>query len=305
MSRDKKSAEPLARAQCEAPTAPRERDADYNLWWGESSSAKRRKREEERDVASATKCDPARDSGKTKGGRGADTCLFFAKGCCHLGWRCDRQHRVPAVGDAEPPNELDVFGRRRDCDDGDGTRQFGRNNAVRANRTLWIGHCAADEAAVRDAFADFGVVERARAVPSKKCVFVTMATRAQAEFSKEAMERQTVGGSALLSVIRWAQDDPHPGAARSAAAEHATQVLDAARPADGFVPAARAAPLPPLADGWSAAVDAASGHTYYYAADGAVTWDRPVAAAAVAPPAPAAAAPPISLVAYSSDDDDD
>ena len=69
MSRDK-SAEPLARVQCEARTAPRERDADYNLWWGESASAKRRKREAQRDVASATKCDPARDSGKTKG-RGA------------------------------------------------------------------------------------------------------------------------------------------------------------------------------------------------------------------------------------------
>lgn len=317
--RDKQTGggEPLARVQCEAPAAAPERDADYNLWWGESRQTKKRKREERRDAPSATRCDPARDSGRTKGGAGADACLFFARGCCHLGWRCDRRHRAPAASDPEPSNELDVFGRPRDGDDGDGTRSFGQRNSVaRACRTLWLGHCSAPEAAVRAAFAAFGAVERARAVPAKTCVFVTMATRAQAEFAKEAMDRQVVGGE-LLSVVRWAQDDPNPAAARAAAADHAATVLDAAAKAPAVlaadprvVPDAAPAdaPPPPLADGWSPAFDAASGRTYYYRADGAVTWDRAVATSVATAVAATAAAPPpavASLVAaYSSSDDE-
>ena len=290
--RGKTEEKPLARAQCAAP-AREPVAADHNLWWGDSAACKRRKREEARDRPSETRCDPVRDSGRTKGG--ADACLFFARGCCHLGWRCDRRHAVPGRDDAEPPNELDVFGRPRDRDDGEGTHRFGRGagDARRANRTLWLGHVAADAGAVRGDFAAFGDVVDVRSVEKKQCVFVSFATRAQAEFAKEAMDHQTLGGDPsgtlhppgkpCLHVVRWATDDPRPAAAERTAVDASRAVLRAAGAAAAAPPEAAPAPAEEEAEaaaaalpaGWREAYDTRMGAVYFYHEDGRTAWERP------------------------------
>ena len=142
-------AAPLAREQVRAPvSAAPQVDADYNIWYGSSRASRETKRAAAKAPAT-TRCCITRDSGRTKGGGGGDVCLFFARGCCHLGWRCSRLHRAPRAGDVFP-NELDCFGRRRDAEDAataerrGGRRGEGPGNALgRASRTLWIGGVAA------------------------------------------------------------------------------------------------------------------------------------------------------------------
>ena len=229
--------ERLARKQVAHP--PREgghEGGDYNIWY--------HKRAGERGGPSrepaTTRCRAAADAGRTKGGGAADAggavCLFFARGACYRGHACDRRHAVPgAADDAALENDRDVFGRPRDARDTtrDGGYGDGVGCVLRENRTLWVGGLGgaaeqgALEAALRAEFGEWGEIGSVRLAPAKGCAFVRFAHRASAEFAKEAMANQSLGGTGGTGggparagesrpgarlVVKWASEDPNPRA---------------------------------------------------------------------------------------------
>ena len=112
------SSDRLAPAQCSAPVEENFGGSEHNLWWGHKNS--KRKRPPPRGVEAKTRCLLVKHSGRTRGGASADTCLYFAQGCCHLGHRCVRRHRVPGYAEEMALDvQRDVFGRQRDASEGD------------------------------------------------------------------------------------------------------------------------------------------------------------------------------------------
>ena len=134
--------------------------SDVNIWYG---TGKRKKRSfPEKGIASLYRCIPDNHEGRTKGGTGSDICLFFARGCCHLGHRCNRRHRVPKVDDFQLEDvQRDCFGRMRlsesnsDVDD-----QNGPGCVLKENLTLFVGDFGGDcsEEELRQHFAPFGPI---------------------------------------------------------------------------------------------------------------------------------------------------
>ena len=169
---------------------------DYNIWY-HAKPGKRKRRAPERGVAARTRCVPDLHEGRTKAGSASDICLFFARGCCHLGFRCNRRHRLPTH---EVELALDVqrdcFGRAREATEGDD--QNGPGSVLKENTTLFVGNCGAEstEAGLRAAFAPFGPIAQVRFQPAKSLGFVQFRWRASAEFAKEAMSQQVDGGDA-------------------------------------------------------------------------------------------------------------
>lgn len=161
-----------------------------------------------------TKCDPARDSGWTKGDKaqGAYFCLFFARGCCPNGPDCQYLHRLPQATDLYSPN-VDCFGRDKHADYRDDMGGVG--SFLRQNHTLYIGQITTTEdieEAVATHFCQWGEVERIRVLNSRGVAFVTYVHQNSAEFAKEAMAHQSLNNSEVLNV-RWATQDPNPVAA--------------------------------------------------------------------------------------------
>lgn len=181
----------------------------FNVWYlkwsgGDSSTTKY--------IKSKFKVDIRRDSGYTKATK-PPVCLFFARGCCYQGKKCQYLHRLPLETDYFLPTQ-DCFGRDKTSeyrDDMDGVGSFNKYN-----RTLYIGGLHINDkidSAINKAFQQFGDIEKIKTLHGKSCCFLTYKFEFQAQFAKEAMQSQSLSGNDIL-YIRWANDDPNPNAQR-------------------------------------------------------------------------------------------
>lgn len=152
-----------------------------------------------------------KDSGFTKSSNNAPICLFFARGCCYLGKKCSYIHRLPRDGDYFIPTQ-DCFGRDKTGDYKDDMNGVGSFN--KPNRTLYIGGLHMSEKMeniLTKHFQEFGSIEKIRVLHNKACAFITFRLEPEAQFSKEAMQNQSLDGNEVLN-IRWANEDPNPEA---------------------------------------------------------------------------------------------
>ncbi|PWN50016.1 hypothetical protein IE53DRAFT_374836 [Violaceomyces palustris] len=67
------------------------------------------------------------------------------------------------------------------------------------------------EKVIRRHFSEWGEIERVKVLQGRSCAFVTYKSEANAQFAKEAMSNQSLDHNEVLNV-RWATDDPNPGA---------------------------------------------------------------------------------------------
>ncbi|SPR01990.1 unnamed protein product (mitochondrion) [Plasmodiophora brassicae] len=159
-------------------------------------------------------------------------CLYFAKGNCVQGRKCNFLHRLPtADDDARLDIMHDVFGRKRhqtDREDMGGIGCFSKEC-----KTLYIGNIPID--AIPDTYAKlakhfgvFGPIEQINVKPKHGCCFVRFVYRASAEFAKVAMAEQALDGEEQLNV-RWAYEDPNPRVIKQVQAEKEQRVVDALR----------------------------------------------------------------------------
>ncbi|KAF9586342.1 Pre-mRNA-splicing factor [Lunasporangiospora selenospora] len=159
------------------------------------------------------RCDPVRDSGRTKGtfNPNAYFCAFFAKGCCPNGENCSWLHRIPTRQD-HVDTGMDVFGRERFDDHRD---DHGGVGSMRTGGTaLYVGRIQPHpqmEATVEKHFKLWGELERIKILKEKGVAFVTYQSRLNAEFAKEAMANQSLDHGEIIN-IRWATEDPNPKA---------------------------------------------------------------------------------------------
>ncbi|PWN39234.1 hypothetical protein IE81DRAFT_326734 [Ceraceosorus guamensis] len=234
----------------------------YNIWYNKYSGGDREDTMSNK-IKSETRVDVARDSGwtraDTKGAGGGFVCLFFARGYCPLGNKCDFYHRLPEVKDL-PEQGRDVFGREKHGDYRDDMGGVG--SLERVNRTLYIGRIVEEndafsrgggqsgaanmsqqnwrdvgrnttsltreqrekkrekerkmgmsgtEMVLRRHFGEFGEIQRVKVLHTRSCAFVTYTFESSAQFAKEAMSNQSLDHNEVLNV-RWATDDPNPGA---------------------------------------------------------------------------------------------
>lgn len=205
----------------------------FNVWYNKWSQGSN----EQKRFVNPYKLDPAKHSGVTRGDKeGAHFfCLYYAKGMCCLGKRCQYMHHIPEDEDiarlSMKTDVLDCFGREKFGfyrDDMGGVGSFRK-----LNRTLYIGGLSGAlnnkqlkasqiESRIRFVFGGLGEIDRVRFVESKNCAFVKFRHPANAEFAKEAMSNQTLllpsdkewddrkEGTGLL--CKWANDDPDPEA---------------------------------------------------------------------------------------------
>ncbi|KAF9398924.1 Pre-mRNA-splicing factor [Mortierella sp. AD011] len=182
----------------------------YNIYYGNWSGGG--KRSENSHEKAQYRCDPARDSGTTKGtyNPNAYFCAFFAKGCCPNGEDCSWLHRIPTRQDQVDAG-LDVFGRERFDEHKDDRGGVG---SIRSDsKTLYVGQIRPTpdiQTIVEKHFKLWGEIERIKVLNDKGVAFVTYQSRLNAEFAKVAMMNQALDHDETLN-IRWATDDPNPG----------------------------------------------------------------------------------------------
>ncbi|EGW35119.1 uncharacterized protein SPAPADRAFT_130955 [Spathaspora passalidarum NRRL Y-27907] len=204
-----------ARLQVDPATIP---DSDkppqsgttFNIWflkWSGGDSSTRS------FTQSKFKVNIKRDSGYTKAQTRSPICLFFARGCCYRGKSCPYFHRLPLPTDYTPTTQ-DCFGRDKTAeyrDDMDGVGSFNK-----VNRTLYVGGLYIKpgiEEVITKFFSEFGDIEKIKVIHNKSCAFITMRYESSAQFAKEAMQNQSLGGQEVL-YVRWANEDPNPEAQR-------------------------------------------------------------------------------------------
>jgi hypothetical protein len=203
-----------ARAQVDRATfkmpTPELSGTIYNIWYNKQSGGDS---DQQQQFAAPSRCNVARDSGYTRADAtpGAFFCLWFARGLCWRGKDCEYRHALPGATDIFNAN-VDCFGRDRFADyraDMGGVGSF-----LRPNRTLYVGRVH-DTPDVEDVtarhFAEWGPVDRIRVLNGRGIAFVTYAAVNSAEFAKEAMAHQAMDNNEVLNV-RWATQDPNPGA---------------------------------------------------------------------------------------------
>ncbi|KAF9318116.1 Pre-mRNA-splicing factor [Podila horticola] len=208
----------------------------YNIYYDKWSGGKRPEPGSGIKDKSAYRCDPERDSGRTRGSFNPNAyfCAFFAKGCCPKGEDCTWLHRIPTRQD-HVDSGMDVFGRERF----DEHRQdHGGVGSMRSDsKTLYVGRIHIDpgmEASVQKHFRQWGEIERVKILRDKGVAFVTYQTRLNAEFAKEAMANQSLDHGEVIN-IRWATEDPNPKAQamnKRKAVEMTRQAIEARLPTD-------------------------------------------------------------------------
>ncbi len=192
---------------------------EYNVWYGKwvgehwTADANRGPAE--------TRCIPLRDAGMTKGDQTTNGntfyCLYFARGGCASGEKCQFIHRIPLPEDAPRIDNMhDCFGRERHAtqrDDMNGVGSFTKDC-----RTLYVGglkttkykDARSGKDAVKDIlerhFGKWGEVENINVIWNKSIAFVRYRQRISAEFAKEAMANQALDDEEIL-MVRWAYDD--------------------------------------------------------------------------------------------------
>lgn len=152
-----------------------------------------------------------KDSGYTRASKTSSICLFFARGCCYLGRKCNYAHRIPQELDYFPPT-LDCFGRDKTADYKEDMTGAGSFNKI--NRTLYVAgiHTTKNvELVLTKHFQEFGPIERINVLQGKACAFITFKLESTAQFAKEAMLCQSLDHEEVLD-IRWARPDPNPEA---------------------------------------------------------------------------------------------
>ncbi|QNP99618.1 YALIA101S03e03202g1_1 [Yarrowia lipolytica] len=187
----------------------------YNIWFNKWSGGDKEDEKFNQKKADG-RCSIARDSGYTRADKvpGSYFCLYFARGLCTQGHKCEFLHRLPVLTDMFSPT-TDCFGRDRFFDYRDDMGGIG--SISRVNRTLYVGRIHVSDAAKAGAldeivsrhFSEWGDVDRIRVLHDKGVAFVTYATEVNAQFAKEAMAHQSLDSGEVLNV-RWATQDPDP-----------------------------------------------------------------------------------------------
>ncbi|MCO5565840.1 hypothetical protein L7F22_019515 [Adiantum nelumboides] len=75
-------------------------------------------------------------------------------------------------------------------------------------------------------FSEFGELERIRVLHSRGCGFVTYVREVDAQFAKEAMMHQSLDHNECIN-LRWATDDPNPGAQKRDRSEREREGMQA------------------------------------------------------------------------------
>ncbi|CAI4037704.1 hypothetical protein SMKI_04G0340 [Saccharomyces mikatae IFO 1815] len=234
--------------ESELPSSiPAQTGLTFNIWyskWSQGFAGNTR-------FVSPFALQPQPHSGRTRGDNDDQLffCLFFAKGMCCLGSKCQYLHHIPNEDDVDKlalrTEVLDCFGREKFADyreDMGGVGSFRRKN-----RTLYIGgidgalngkHLKSTqiESRIRFVFSRLGAIDRIRYVEDKNCAFVKFKYQANAEFGKEAMSNQTLllpsdkewedrrEGTGLL--VKWANEDPDPAAQKRLQEEQKLESLN-------------------------------------------------------------------------------
>ena len=151
------------------------------------------------------------DQGYTRARKGDPICLFFSRGCCYQGSNCKYFHRLPISSDIKDETR-DCFGRDKTTDynsDMDGVGSLNHKNC-----TLYLGGLQVRpnlEYLIKKNFREFGTVEKLKVIQNKRCAFITMKNEHEAQFAKEAMDRQTLGQNSASNKevlhIRWARQN--------------------------------------------------------------------------------------------------
>ncbi|KAG9394538.1 RNA recognition motif [Carpediemonas membranifera] len=171
----------------------------YNIWYHSRPGLDK---EKDAVVKNVFRCDPARDVGRTQGDKLRPPirfCVFFARGQCWRGEACEYLHRIPETHHQRHiPETKDCFGRPR----------FGWNPSSAARlkecRTLRVSNLPSHEPGLdkrlRYHFGLFGQFVQFNYISSMNVAFIEYKTRAQAEFAKEALTGNNVGGSEVLQI---------------------------------------------------------------------------------------------------------
>jgi RNA recognition motif-containing protein len=205
-----------ARVQVDPSTVDEEKDRPpqtgtvFNIWYQKWSGGDKEDANFSQRKADG-RCNIERDSGYTKADKvpGSYFCLYFARGLCTNGRKCEYLHRLPTVTDLFAPN-VDSFGRDRFSDYRDDMGGVG--SFLRQNRTLYVGRVNIRddmEEVVYRHFTEWGEIERVRVLNSRGVAFVTYLNECNAQFAKEAMAHQSLDDNEVLNV-RWATEDPNP-----------------------------------------------------------------------------------------------
>lgn len=154
-----------------------------------------------------------KDSGYTKANKSSIStiCIYFSKGSCYKGHKCDYLHRLPTENDYIPPTK-DCFGRDKTFSHRDDMNGVGVLNSI--NDTLYISglHMKGNmEAILTKHFGEFGKIAKIKLLPSRNCAFLTYKHEFEAQFAKEAMQNQSLDDNEIL-IVRWANEDPDPAA---------------------------------------------------------------------------------------------
>lgn len=205
-----------ARVQVDPSTIDEEKDRPpqtgtvFNIWYQKWSGGDKEDAYLSQRKADG-RCNIERDSGYTKADKvpGSYFCLYFARGLCTKGRKCEYLHRLPTVTDMFAPN-VDCFGRDRFSDYRDDMGGVG--SFLRQNRTLYVGKVNIRddmEEVVYRHFSEWGQIDRVRVLNNRGVAFVTYLNECNAQFAKESMAHQSLDDTEVLNV-RWATDDPNP-----------------------------------------------------------------------------------------------
>ncbi|KAH3902123.1 related to Pre-mRNA-splicing factor CWC2 [Saccharomycodes ludwigii] len=209
----------------------------FNIWynkWSHGASSNN-----SQGFLNKYRCNPQKDSGYTQGSikkfKNKDAtntvyfCLYFAKGLCCKGSKCEYLHYIPCKDMHLTTIAKDCFGRDKFSEYRDDMAGVGSFNKI--NKTLYIGGLSPQgtglpnntppyilEAKLKQRFGEFGDLEYIRYLKEKNCCFIQYRYQSCAEFAKEAMSRQSlldsdeeiVDGDISGIIVKWAKEDPNP-----------------------------------------------------------------------------------------------
>ncbi|KAI5951600.1 CWC2 [Candida jiufengensis] len=143
-------------------------------------------------VKSKFRLNVEKDQGYTRARNNSPICLFFSRGCCYMGSNCKYFHCLPNKVKVSNTNQaVDCFGRNKTSDYNDDMDGVGSFNRI--NKTLYIGGLIMKpniEELMSKNFEEFGDIEKIKVIYNKNIAFITMKTESEAQFAKEAMDRQ-------------------------------------------------------------------------------------------------------------------
>lgn len=207
----------------------------YSKWTGGDFNGKQLKKHAKH------RCNVKLDSGYTKAdfhtpkgeiNRSHYFCLYFARGYCCNGKKCEYLHRIPTELDIFPQT-VDCFGREKFADYRDDMTGVG--SFARVNKTLYIGNLtnvdSSTEHRIKTAFGEFGDITKIRVIPNKNIAFVSYKLESQAQFAKEALFCQALSPTNKSETlnIKWADDDNSWAAKKRENEEDSEMSVEAAR----------------------------------------------------------------------------